>query len=146
MRVTWAALNDATPLQGRWVDLPPTGWGAMIALLAGPGRGRAVAFQGGEAKVVHSHPDGTEEVWYEGLTDEDLIGIGLGAADYLARHGLPAPPSGTGWQVRVPDGLTLDTLLRAISAAQMAVPQEDLAGERSAMEAVLKRLLPSRDA
>lgn len=77
-------------------------------------------------------PDGSVHAWEEPSTVDDLAGVDHLIADYWAAAGIPTPPA-TAWDLRPPDGLTLQDL----EAATFEEPM----GHSVALVGVIRRLL-----
>ena len=86
--------------------------------------------------------DGERGTWQEPITDEEIRRIERDNASYLAGYGVPVPPSGVRFEVRLPAGVTGLDLERAVITATMGFPPVgERIVERRAIEGVLRDLL-----
>ncbi|EYR61864.1 hypothetical protein N866_14875 [Actinotalea ferrariae CF5-4] len=137
----WYQLVDADPGLGSWVDLPPTGWGALVALLAGKGRARLVPAQPTLVKEVCTDAGGRQAVRYVEQTEQERDELAVDVASYLARYGFAPPPARVLWQLWLPAGHSFAEVEEALIQAQMSVADGDLEGEVAALRTALGSVL-----
>ncbi|MFC5997869.1 DUF5956 family protein [Quadrisphaera sp. GCM10027208] len=140
----WQRISANPPVdEGTAIPLPESGWGALIAWLAGP--------QWAGPLRRHDVPDvRTDVVSREGVVryqcprgplDQESIDDDI--AQFLAAADVPPPPRSTVWAVRGPGGLSAEAFWSRVYAAMEAdCPEARLPRDtRICLERVLASIL-----
>lgn len=123
-----------------WTSLPPNGWGALVAFIAGPGRARGVRRTPRPVKVVTGRP-GAEVTQTRPPTDDELDHVREAVTGYLSMSGIPEPPAGVEWQICLPDDTNERSLDRGVNRAMREADGLDFPGQREAVTRYISRLL-----
>lgn len=133
MVTDWDAVPDGGDGPG-WVEVPESGWGMLAAWAAGTDnlRRRPLDDTGRQVKVT-TETAGVSETHLEPFTAGDRQIVDESIEDYLRVAGVPVPPRGFVWLMRLPPGIASDDdLSRQINggiaeAAPGAVHPADIA-------------------
>ncbi|MHB1288141.1 DUF5956 family protein [Georgenia sp.] len=139
--VVSAATADAD-MDG-WTRLPPNGWGALVAYLAGPNWVRGVQCPPGLTTVVRIR-GGVEERSKRPATQEDLDMIRDSIDGYLEMSQTPLPPTGVEWEIQLPSGMDDRDLDRGINEAMMDAGDGGFAADKLAVERYMRSLYGDR--
>jgi hypothetical protein len=90
-----------------WVEAPENGWGTLAAWSAGSANCRRQLrdYTSRTVRVTWELPGGGEQHHTEPLTAEDIEGIHEDIESYLADAGVPLPPRGFVWFIRLPSSV-----------------------------------------
>lgn len=98
----WDAFRRGEPTGGEAIALPRTGWGALIAFLAGPAAVHAVSQHPAEGRWSRADgQSGRRPVAAAELEEAEELLI----AD-LSYAGVPPPPRGVEWRLMLPPGVS----------------------------------------
>ena len=129
----WDEVPDGAR-SGEWAEVPETGWGMLAAWAAGTENVcKLPADDTGREVRVTIETGGVTETRMEPFTLHDRRTIDESVEDYLRDAGVPAPPRGFVWLMRLPPGISSEEALsheinRGITAAAPgAVSPADIA-------------------
>ncbi|WP_229397726.1 DUF5956 family protein [Micromonospora okii] len=130
---------------GRYWELNGSGWDAMLGYLADPATlVRFAETRQHQIKVTIIDRAG-ERTFFEPRTADDQAIIDEAANSYLHDVGLPQQPTGYRWFQRLPDGLTVRDIEKAVYAAIEHLPPDHHPAEAvPAIRAALARLYHAR--
>ncbi len=111
-------LENSKPSQGEGFPLPESGWGAVVAWLAGPSWVYPDAARVSDAVVVTKSAGAGEASSYSTpRTDRDQVAIDEDISSYVMDAGVPAPPAGITWRMRHPQGLSEEQFWNGVHRA-----------------------------
>lgn len=100
---SWDEVADGGPEQG-WTELPETGWGMLAAWAAGTENIRRYPVDDTGRQVRVTTETGTStETRFDPFTTSDRQAVDEDIESYLADAGVPAPPRGYTWLIRLPE-------------------------------------------
>jgi hypothetical protein len=102
---TWTETPQTTTDEvAGWIELPESGWGALVGWAAGGSRLRRVPDHPGAHATVVSTGDGRS--WTQPRSGAEQAGVDADIAGYLADAGVAARPAGYRWYLRPPTRAT----------------------------------------
>ncbi|MFF3855700.1 DUF5956 family protein [Micromonospora sp. NPDC002575] len=114
-----APLSPAPPAGDDYIELPESGWGALVGWCAGPARLIRVPdrVEAHTTRVVCISPAGKEQ-YSRPRTREEQDEIDVDIDVYLRECGVPGRPAGYRWFLRLPSGYKGDRLWAEVGEAQ----------------------------
>ena len=112
----WEDVEDGARGDG-WAEVPETGWGMLATWAAGTENVRRMPVDDTGRQIRATiETGGVTETRFEPFTDRDRRIIDESVEEYLRDAGVPVPPRGFVWLMRLPPGVaTEDELSRKIN-------------------------------
>jgi hypothetical protein len=103
----WKAVPTVTSTGPEWAEAPENGWGTLAAWSAGSENCRRQPrdYRSRTVRVTCIAADGTTQERTEPLTTHDIEGIHEDIEAYLTEAGVPLPPRGFTWFIRLPPNI-----------------------------------------
>jgi hypothetical protein len=143
----WSQISANRPLAAEdAIQLPESGWGALIAWLAGPAWAHPALLPAVPPVTVRHCADGVVREAQVQRTPDDQASIDADIAQYLDDAGVPPAPTGTIWALRLPAGMDETSFWAAVhSGMDHQCPQARLPSQtRECLTAVLAAILRAR--